>query len=215
MILRILKNELNLILKDEGKISFFDVFRSYLILLLLFILFYYCVDNLVKTYDHKFLIFFEFEKEIPFVKQAFIPYFIVCLFPLIIPFIVTNKSKFYLLILRIAVAVVIAGLIFLLIPTEIAYNTRNINKSSEYFIEMFTAKHNLLPSLHVCLTLIICKAIYREVGIIYKRIVIALLIVLPISTIFSHQHHILDLVSGYILSYIVMKILKDRQTCEN
>jgi membrane-associated phospholipid phosphatase len=65
--------------------------------------------------------------------------------------------------------------------------------------------HNLVPSLHVVWSsaiILACAEIARPVG---RGLLYAWLAILVVSTVFVHQHHILDVVAAVLLVFVVRR----------
>jgi membrane-associated phospholipid phosphatase len=181
----------------------FDHFVVALIVSVYFVIIFYGADMLAQKDVSKHEIFFYWELYIPFFNIAFIPYFGIFMLPFFIPFTIKKKNNLYLLLLRLIIAISVAGIIFLLIPCNLGYPQRSISPQFETFIQMVAGSHNLIPSLHVSLTIIICYSIFPTVSKIIQLLIVIIVIILPLSTLLTHQHHIVDVIAGIMLAMFV------------
>jgi hypothetical protein len=193
--------------KEDDKAKIADYLLCFFSVLGIFFLFFYFIESVVVEMP-KHRVAFEWEKYIPFFPFAFIPYYGIFILPLFIPFAIKRKKKLYTLALRLIFSIIIAGIIFLIFPCELIFGKRNLPNQFEYFTTFITGKYNLVPSLHVCLTYIICLSLFNEYNGPGKLLIIITLIVLPLSTLFSHQHHVVDVLSGLILATISFKLIR-------
>jgi hypothetical protein len=193
--------------KEDDRAKIADYFLCFFSVLGIFFLCFYYIDSIVDEIP-KHKVAFNWEKSIPFLSFAFLPYYGIFAIPLFIPFALKQKKKLYTLALRLIFSIIIAGIFFLIFPCELSYPKRTISSQFEYFTTVIAGKYNLVPSLHVCLTYIICISIFQEYSKFGKFLIITTLIILPLSTLFSHQHHIVDVLSGLILASISLNLIR-------
>jgi membrane-associated phospholipid phosphatase len=150
-------------------------------------------------------IHFEVEQQIPFVPGAVWVYMTVYALFLIAPFVLRSPRKLIALGATHAAIVLVAGLGFLLVPAELAYLPaigsagRGITASLYRLADWLNLDYNLLPSLHVALS-VSCVVVYGPRASRLGRLVLwAWAVAVALSTIFTHFHHVLDAVSGCAL----------------
>ena len=68
---------------------------------------------------------------------------------------------------------------------------------------ILTGRYNLAPSLHVALMIIIMHALWPHLHRRGRGLILAWGVVLPLSTLFTHQHHVLDVATGLLLGFLV------------
>ena len=107
---------------------------------------------------------------------------------------------------------VVSGLIFLLLPAKLGY-AREIPNHSPYasiFANLFDIDypHNLVPSLHVVFSTCIALAIADHLSNWAYGFIIMWLMVIILSTLLVHQHHILDVVSGFMLAVLLRHFVR-------
>ncbi len=103
---------------------------------------------------------------------------------------------------------IVSGLIFLIFPSQLGFE-RTIPDNAFYgslYAQMFSIDlpHNMVPSLHVVFSALILLSIFDvEKRTWLKALWIGWLALICLSTILVHQHHLLDVVSGLLLSWFV------------
>lgn len=189
---------------DTSPVKAVDLFVTFLIVTGCFSLIFYGTDIITGTMAKKHKIYFDWELNIPFIPAAFIPYFGIFALPATIPFTVKQRNKLYFLALRLVIAIIVAGVVFLLIPSKLGYMPRQLSPGFESFVQAVAGKNNLIPSLHVCLTFIICHSIFPGSGKAGRFLIYLTMILLPLSTILTHQHHVIDVITGLLLAMMII-----------
>ncbi|HEY6069755.1 MAG TPA: hypothetical protein VIU85_00170, partial [Chthoniobacterales bacterium] len=104
--------------------------------------------------------YFEWERAIPFVPFFILPYMSIDLFFVAAPFLCRTKSELSIFAKRITMAIVVAGICFLLFPLRFAFARPHaagwLGAIFDWFRGM-DAPYNLLPSLHAALMLILLE----------------------------------------------------------
>lgn len=110
-------------------------------------------------------------------------------------------------------ATIAAGLIFLLVPARLGF-PRVVPDSPTYqqlFTTLFSIDKpfNLVPSLHVVYSTIICASLAERASLWTKALLYSWLILLLSSTVLVHQHQVLDVATGAALA-ILARYLSER-----
>ncbi|UYZ83614.1 hypothetical protein MTZ49_13595 [Entomomonas sp. E2T0] len=160
--------------------------------------------------QHTFGLYLPFELQIPFVASFIWPYFSMYLV-LLIPVFVLNTTALKRLAIELIIATIIAAFIFLLIPCHLGF-TRTIPEQPLYHLlysQLFNLDHpyNLVPSLHVVYSATIVFIITANTKKYLSYLFYLWLIGLTSSTILVHQHHLLDVITGFSLSLLVHMII--------
>lgn len=106
---------------------------------------------------------------------------------------------------RLVGATVFCGAVFLLLPARLGFD-RTIPDDPFYgplFARMFEVDlpHNLVPSLHVAFSALIVLTLLSYVkSLTAKSIFAAWLVLLCMSTVLVHQHHLIDVVTGLFVA---------------
>jgi membrane-associated phospholipid phosphatase len=139
----------------------------------------------------------------PFVPFAVLGY--MSLYPLfwMAPFILRTRREIYALFGTLAVITLLAGVCFVAIPVENAFSPPHDMgawTSAVLFAKGIALTHNWLPSLHVGLA-VVCVAVYGTYATWIGRIILwTWSVLISVSTLFLHQHYIIDVIAGYALA---------------
>lgn len=182
-----------------------EFLRASIFLFFFFSLVFYGADFVARLRDDRFHLYFTWEQEIPFYPLAYLVYYSVAVLPLSIPVFVRKEEEIRLWKMRMAIAIAIAGIAFLLFPAEIGYFP--VAAEGWFIVQnltpILTGRHNLVPSLHVGLMIIIMHTLWPHLGGRGKKLIAAWGVALPLSTLFTHQHHVLDVATGLLLGFLV------------
>lgn len=174
-----------------------------------FLGFYSPVNWLNSLRSSHFEFYFDWELQIPVVPSFILIYFSAYLLPFI-PFFKQNLKEQEFILKSLLICGFIGAVIFLLLPTQLGYE-REIDNIA-YFKPLFLIlwkldyPHNLMPSLHVVMSyILIVPGLSKTNNLVVKSIFITWLILICLSIVFVHQHHIIDIFTGLILSHCVYK----------
>lgn len=151
------------------------------------------------------------ELHIPLVPSFTLIYMSIYALFVAAPFVLRTRREIITLAVTQALAISIAGICFLLLPAQLAYappsdSQLGIWKGLFNFADRLNLDYNLVPSLHVALSIICTElfAVHATVG--GKCLLRTWGLLIAASTILTHQHHLLDAVTGYILAWAMVKI---------
>ena len=158
-------------------------------------------------------LYFAWEAYIPFIPILIIPYMSIDLFFLGAPFLCNKKEELILFVKRIMLGIFIAGAFFLAMPLEFAFERPVPDgwlKPIFLFLHGFDQPYNLFPSLHIILRTILAHK-YAEKTSGWLRVVIHVwFFLIGVSTICIYQHHILDIVGGFIVAIVIFYIVREK-----
>ena len=153
--------------------------------------------------------YFDWELRIPFIPAMIVPYWSLDLFFVGSFFVCSSLPELRLLRNRLTAAVLIAGVCFLLFPLRLAFPRPDV---TGFFGLLFAAlrsfdqPYNLSPSLHIALRTIIYPVyIPRVAGLARVGLRIWFLLI-GVSTIFTYQHQVIDIVTGWILAIVCLHL---------
>lgn len=104
-----------------------------------------------------------------------------------------------------SIEVIAAGLCFILFPIEKSFPPRQVDGFFAFFFnfaDTINLSYNDLPSLHVALSLVACAAFAQCSNSIAKVLFTIWAILITASTLFIHEHHLLDIVIGVLLAVL-------------
>jgi membrane-associated phospholipid phosphatase len=181
--------------------------------LLWFLLVYGGMDALTAHRGLRVRVNLDAEQGIPFVPEAAIVY--ISIYPLFVaaPFVMRQRREFTALAMTLNCSILIAGICFLLIPAQVAFAPpMDFGRFPRlyHFADKLSLTYNLVPSLHVTLS-VICIAAFAERA---NRIGCVCLWIwafaIALSTLLIHKHHVLDVVTGFLLALLLQGTLYRR-----
>ena len=161
---------------------------------------------LTSKRDSTFDLFFSFELNIPFVPEFIWAYLSLYVLFIIPPFFL-SRSQLETLGKQLLAATIFSGIIFLLFPASLGFERSTPLDSfySALFDNLFAVDlpHNMVPSLHVAFSALILLTLAKHVERISAKAVFGILLVLIcVSTILVHQHHMLDVATGLLVAML-------------
>jgi membrane-associated phospholipid phosphatase len=157
---------------------------------------------------------FDAELRIPFVPAASLIYMSIYALFLAAPFVVRERREFLRLAMTLNTVILFGGIGFLLIPARLGYPPPD--KLGSFATLFHTADalnldYNLVPSLHVALS-VVCVAVFARRA---ERLGVVSLwlwaIAISVSTLLTHQHHVVDVLSGWIVALTVDWMFKGKK----
>ena len=148
-------------------------------------------------------LYFEWERGIPFVPFFIIPYLSIDLFFITAPFLCRGKEELRVFSKRVAAAILIAGICFLLFPLRFAFARPSATGWTGALFDWFRgmdAPYNLLPSLHAALTLILLDIYFRHTRGFVRIATMTWFVLIALSPVLTYQHHLIDIIGGFVLA---------------
>ena len=174
------------------------------VLCLLFACVFYGADYFAGLRSNRFRFYFTWELYIPFLPAAFVIYYSVFLIPLLVPFYLDSPKELYIWGWKMALAILIAGTVFVLFPFELSYpNYQGMFPTFYEANRLIAGTYNLVPSLHVALTLICTLEMWSKLKLCLQLWLLAWVTALISSTLLTHQHHLIDVAAGGILAVLL------------
>ena len=157
-------------------------------------------------------LYFEWERTIPFVPLFILPYMSIDLFFIAAPFLCRTDRELSILAKRIAAAIFVAGLCFLLFPLRFAFPRPHADGWLGALFDWFRgmdAPYNLLPSLHAALTLILLDIYFRDTRGFVRAATMIWFVLIALSPVLTYQHHLIDIVGGFVLAGYCFYLFRD------
>jgi membrane-associated phospholipid phosphatase len=158
-----------------------------------------------------FSLYIESELSIPFIPEFVWAYLSLYLL-FIIPQFFLNPARMDVLGKQLVAATIFCGVIFLLLPARLGFE-RTVPDDPFYrsiFANMFAVDlpHNMVPSLHVTFSSLILLSLYRAQQANLAKITFgAWLVLICASTVLVHQHHLLDVVTGLLVTATFIRFI--------
>jgi protein-tyrosine phosphatase len=147
--------------------------------------------------------YFEWEHTMPFVPLFILPYMSIDLFFVVAPFLCRTDRELSFLAKRIAAAIIVAGICFLLFPLRFAFPRPHADSWPGALFDWFRgmdAPYNLLPSLHAAFTLILLDVYFRHTRGVIRVATMTWFVLIVLSPVLTYQHHLVDIVGGFVLA---------------
>ncbi len=142
------------------------------------------------------------EFQIPFVPATVLFYDSIYLLFFAAPFILRERREFRALVQALALAILCGGIGFLLLPAKAAYpppGELGIWRALYESADRLNLDYNMAPSLHVALSVCCVAAFAGHAPRWGRRLLWAWAGAIALSTLLTHQHHVLDVILGWAL----------------
>jgi len=160
---------------------------------------------------------FSWELELPFVPSLAIVYLTVPLLLLLTPFILRTWKNFTPFFLTLTVETLVAGVFFLLLPMAQAYPKRvasGFGSTIFHLADRMNLDYNEFPSLHIAFAVTAAIIFGRRCGWLGRTLFFLWALGVAVSTLFLHEHHILDLAGGIVLGLVSVATVFPRASRE-
>jgi membrane-associated phospholipid phosphatase len=172
-----------------------------------FVLVYGGMDALTARRTFRVPVHFPAELAIPFVPAMTLFYMSIYLLFWMAPFVLRTRREFRALVITLAIAIFCGGIGFLLFPADLAF-AQPREEELGIWAEMFhladklNLTYNLLPSLHVAFA-VICVAVFVARAPVAGKVLLWIwAAMVAASTVLIHQHHLLDVATGWLLALV-------------
>lgn len=150
--------------------------------------------------------YFEWELHIPFIPWMIIPYHAFNIL-FIIPFFFIKQRSIYVLGVASALCTLMAGLCFILFPAQLGFE-RIVPEGffAPFYTYLFVLDKTttLVPSLHITYTTLYFISSTSYVQRKTTKIIFFLCTMLIMSsTLFTHQHHLIDVIAGVVMASVI------------
>jgi membrane-associated phospholipid phosphatase len=147
------------------------------------------------------------EPDIPMVPWMVWPY--LSLYSVyLLPLFHMNPEQMRRLTWQSVAAVLVAGITFLALPAMPSYPLRG--QRSDFMlkvIDLIDTPYNTMPSLHVACAALILLGCGERASRPLRTLYLVWLTLLAVSTVLVHQHHLVDLASGFLLAVAIRRVL--------
>ncbi len=156
--------------------------------------------------------YYSWESSIPFVPVMIIPYMSINLFFVYGPFLCPSRNELRVFAQRITFAIFVAGVCFLLIPLKLsAVRPQPSDWTGEIFRFLYALDqpYNLFPSLHITFRTILAAHYAKHTKGVIRLASHLWFVLIGFSTLLTYQHHIVDIVGGFVLAAICLYLFRD------
>jgi membrane-associated phospholipid phosphatase/predicted protein tyrosine phosphatase len=179
---------------------------------LLFVAVYGATNRFTALRSDVHTVYFAWERHIPFVPEMIVPYMSIDLFFLAAPFLCAHRRELRTLSRRIAAAILIAGVSFLLFPLELAVERPHAEGAIGAVFNWFRGvdlPYNLCPSLHIALRTILADLYARHTRGLAKWSLQVWFSLVGLSTLLTYQHHVIDVAGGFVLAAVCFYAVRE------
>lgn len=152
--------------------------------------------------------YFAWEVAIPFIPAMILPYMSIDLFFVFAPFLTRDLEELAAFTRRIAFSIMFACACFLLFPLKFSFTRPQTDGWLGAIFDWFRTMDqpfNQLPSLHVTLAALLLEIYLRYFKSTPARLLlIGWFALIASSTVFTFQHHVIDVVGGVMLALVAM-----------
>jgi len=185
-----------------------------------FVLVYGGMDALTARRSFRVPVHFPAELAIPFVPAMTLFYMSIYLLFWMAPFVLRTRREFRALVITLAFAIFCGGIGFLLFPANLAFaqpreEELGIWAGMFHLADKLNLTYNLLPSLHVAFA-VICVAVFSARASVAGKVLLWIwAAMVAASTVLIHQHHLLDVATGWLLALVCVKSIFGRLASES
>jgi protein-tyrosine phosphatase len=125
------------------------------------------------------------------------------LFFVVAPFLCRTDRELRTFAKRIAAAIIVAGMCFLLFPLRFAFPRPQADGWLGAIFDWFRgmdAPYNLLPSLHAAFTLILLNVYFHHTRGLIRVAIMTWFVLIALSPVLTYQHHLIDILGGFALA---------------
>jgi protein-tyrosine phosphatase/membrane-associated phospholipid phosphatase len=179
----------------------------------LFLIVYSTCNWITSHRDNIGSLHLDWERHIPFIPLLILPYMSIDLFFIAAPFLARSERELRTLANRLAAAILIAGAFFLLFPLKFAFERPHVYGPLGLIFNNFRTvdlPFNEFPSLHVALCLILLDIYCRHTTQWLRALVMIWFALILASTVFTYQHHLVDVVGGMGLALVCFYAFRNR-----
>jgi hypothetical protein len=159
--------------------------------------------------------YWEWEKSVPFVPELIVPYWSLDLLFIGAFFLPRTRSELRLLGIRIFTIITLTCVCFLIWPLKFDLPRPMPTGWTAPWFRLLQANdlpYNLAPSLHIGLRCLFWITYGRHMHGWLRSAMRWWFITIGASTLLVWQHHLMDVVTGFLMAYAIVALLPDRTT---
>lgn len=173
---------------------------------------YFFCNWIASMHAHVPGLYFQWELRFPFVAVMIIPYLSEDVFFFFSPFVCRTREEMRRHGVRLILAVTIAAFFFLLFPLKIGWPQDAVHGPNSLLFALLRAldrPYNLAPSLHLAVLVLLWRVYCRPARGLLKIAIQAWLVLIGVSTVLTHQHHLFDVITGLALGVLCLYLVPD------
>jgi membrane-associated phospholipid phosphatase len=177
-----------------------------------FVLVYSGCNHFTATRGDVPTLMFEWERNIPFVRELVVPYWSLDLFFCGAFFLCRSRLELDLLTKRLVTVTVLSGLCYLLFPLKLALprpEPQGWTAPLFHALYLNDLPYNLAPSLHISLRSLVWVFYGAYLTGWLRTSVKIWFILIGVSTLLVWQHHLVDVAGGFVMGWAVAALIPD------
>ena len=180
-----------------------------------FILVFMLGDGVTAGRSLRVNVHFDWELALPFVVEMTAFYMSMYLLFIMAPFVLRRRCEVRALVATLALVIGAAGVVFLLVPAVLAFPPVRADQLGGWasifqLADDLNLTYNLIPSLHVALTVTCIAAMSARASAGMRMVLWCWATGVALSTLLLHQHHVVDVLSGWLLAILAFEFLYKR-----
>lgn len=178
-----------------------------------FCLVYGGADWVTAQRTTRFAVHWEMERHMPFVPGMVVFYMSLYLLFVAAPFILRASHELRALTATLASVIFAAGVCFLAFPAELAHEAQHdwgVWRRWYEVADRMNLQYNLAPSLHVTLSIVCIDIFAARASLPGKAFFWLWGAAIALSTLLIHEHHLLDVATGWLLALAGSKLVYGR-----
>jgi len=179
---------------------------------LLFLVVYGGSNWLASQHAYVSTWFYDWEMRIPFVPAMILPYWSIDLFFLGSFWVCTDQRELKVHGRRIACAILMAGVFFVAMPLRIGFPRPPVKGTLGVLfglLRAFDQPHNLFPSLHISLWLILRAVYVRHTRGMLQGAIKLWFLLIAASALLTWQHQVVDVLGGIGLASVCFYFFRE------
>jgi len=158
-------------------------------------------------------IFFEWERNIPFIEPFIVPYMasdLMFILAFLLPY---SRLELRVLALRVFSIVLFSVIIFVLFPLAFSFEKPEVHSFTWLFKLLEADKpFNQAPSLHVSFAIVLFFSMASQIKSLVLKIILAIWFgLIALSTLFVYQHHFIDLPTGALVGFLAVYFISTKK----
>ncbi len=177
----------------------------------LFVAVYGGINLLTARRQDLVRLYFDWEPDIPLVAPMILVYASILILFLLPPWWL-GAAQLRRLAARMALAILLAGAVFLLWPGEVGYPAGAPVTGFEWAFRILHAldlPYNLFPSLHIALSGLIVSTLAAHLPRWGRWLLGGWFVAICLSVVLVHQHHLADVAGGVVLVWLCRRAVGD------
>ena len=159
---------------------------------------------------------FDAELQIPLIPSFTLIYMSIYGLFLVAPFVLRTRREITSLAVAQTITIFVAGICFLLVPARLAFapatdSQLGIWRGMFRYADRLNLDYNLVPSLHVALSIVCIELFASHANFTGKCFLRAWGVLIAAATVLTHQHHLVDALTGFLLALAVVKFVRRSQ----